>query len=143
MLYIVRDKNTKRILHHKKVNPSQDVTPEQIYEHFDLKSMEIGKLESEDIPQHFTIDEKMTVIPLSKPEEVDYRSLGLIKSSRPMHVAKPYVTSGMRREKQELVFTIRQEQEKPIKMLKREIQQLKAELNKVKAELEKLRNKVK
>lgn len=68
-MYIVRDKNTKEIIH---VNPaplSQELAGKQVYFKFDAETMEIGKTAG-DLPEHFKIDRTGSIVELTLKEKI-------------------------------------------------------------------------
>ncbi len=64
-MYIVRDKNAKSILHINNADYYREPSPEEIYEEFDPKTMEMGKLEQDNIPLYFDINEQGIIVAIT------------------------------------------------------------------------------
>ncbi len=75
-MYIVRDKNAKSILHISDADYDREPSPEEVYEEFDLKTMEMGKLEQDDIPPYFDINEQGIIVAITQEEFMHLRVKG-------------------------------------------------------------------
>lgn len=69
-MYIVRDKKTKAIIHINPAPSSQALDGEEIYYKYNSKTMEIGRTDLPDLPEHFKIDAQQNIIELSLEEQV-------------------------------------------------------------------------
>lgn len=63
-MYVVRDKETKRIIHINPAPLSQELKEHEVYFMFDTEKMEIGRKDGL-LPEYFDINEKGEIIPLT------------------------------------------------------------------------------
>jgi hypothetical protein len=81
-MYIVRDKTTKEIIH---VNPaplSQALGGQEVYFKFDPETMEIGKTESRELPEHFEITAAGEIIELTLKEKAEQGLMTLLPTQK-------------------------------------------------------------
>lgn len=69
-MYIVRDKATKKIIHINPAPLSQGLEGKDIYFQFDPATMEVGRGELPDVPDHFHISPRGEIIPWTLQEKV-------------------------------------------------------------------------
>src|SRR3954469_21473901 len=75
-MYVVRNKKTKAIIHMANSTPGVDLKPEEVFQGFDPKAMELGRFSEQYLPSKFTIEDGV-VISQDKPpsEEQEVKSL--------------------------------------------------------------------
>jgi hypothetical protein len=67
-LYLVRDKKTKRIIFSNPASLKEKLKNKAVYPHFDAKTMEVLKTDMKSLPQHYTVDTKGFLSPMSVEE---------------------------------------------------------------------------
>lgn len=75
-MYIVREKQTKRVLFHNPIQENTELQETEIYPKFNLETMEMGWVDSETIPKYFVIKDKKAII-LNLVEAVEQGFLSL------------------------------------------------------------------
>jgi hypothetical protein len=55
-MYVVRNKKTKEVIHMANSVPGEELKPEEVFRHFDPKTMEVGRYHEQHLPEHFTIE---------------------------------------------------------------------------------------
>lgn len=101
MMYVVRDKNTKLIIHEHDPKSRKKLSDKEIFEHFDPKSMEIGILprSMKKVPSHFKIEGRRAIVKLTKRQaerhERELHSSDTSSAEKPERV-KPVRTKSLR-----------------------------------------------
>ncbi len=70
-MYVVRDKNTKKIIHINNAPLSQELTGEDVYYQYDAQTMEIGKTDDPTLPEHYKFTDQGEIKELSTQEKVE------------------------------------------------------------------------
>ncbi len=76
-MYIVRDKITKAIIHTNHAPPSQNLTDKEVYFYFAPETMEIGKIDSHELPEHYRITADCEIVELTLSEKAEKNLIAL------------------------------------------------------------------
>ncbi|HEY8212335.1 MAG TPA: hypothetical protein VIG99_32855 [Myxococcaceae bacterium] len=82
-MYVVRNKKTKAIIHMVNSTPGVDLKPEEVFQGFDPKAMELGRFSEQYLPSKFTIEDGVVISQEKAPnEELDVKGLKAQKLSQ-------------------------------------------------------------
>lgn len=69
-MYVVLDRETRKIVHINRAPLSQQLSEKEVYYHYDVETMEIGRTDARELPPRWTLNEDGEIVAdLPEPPE--------------------------------------------------------------------------